>query len=532
VVRLPDLESSGAVDQLGRYTLIGELARGGMGVVYLAIAKGVGGFNKLCVVKELRIEVSDPAFVRMFLDEARLAAQLTHPNIVQTYEVGSELDRHFLVMEFLEGQTLSRFLKRARASNIEIDARAALFAIAESLGGLHAAHEQHGYDGRSLDFVHRDVSPQNIFVTYTGIVKVVDFGIAKTRESTHQTAIGTIKGKVAYMAPEQVTGAPVDRRADVFASGCVLFEALTGQRLWGTRTDNEILALLHGGMVPDLLQMDHDLDPTVLYIIRKATAADPRVRYQTALEMQSAIESLAILQIPSRECARLLGEGMQSLFAKERARVRALVEEQLNRLGDRESAHRVPLLRLSEPPQPTPISHSRANIAFSASGARPADRVRDDLLDATKLEQDALSIGHRAQTFKTKAASDPSGTAASGGDKRLLWVAAGGLLLGFCVLFAGIWSFYSAQRDRDRDRDRGPGVQTPAPVVVAQPLLTPPPVALVPPGSPPSASASMTATTAATTKFNPRFVPIPKTTSTAQVHVGQEPDDTDVPLLK
>lgn len=366
-VAVPTVENLGAVDQLGRYTLIGELARGGMGIVYLAVSQGVGGFNKLCVVKELQIDTPDGTHVRMFLDEARLSAQLSHPNIVQTFEVGSELDRHFLVMEFLDGQTMSRLLRRAKRSEHTELTRLVLYILSEVLAGLHAAHTQRGFDGIPLGVVHRDVSPQNIFVTYDGTVKVVDFGIAKTRAATHRTAFGTVKGKIAYMSPEQVTNTAVTQQADIFSAGCVLFEGLTGGRLWGTRTDDEILELLRTFRVPDPLDVAPGLDPQLAQIVRLATAAHPQNRYPTALAMQAAIDEHPLSRAPAKETARLLSSVLLKLFEREHSRVRTLVEAQLARIADKSTLRDIPLMHFSERLSGTPFSHSES-LSPNAAG--------------------------------------------------------------------------------------------------------------------------------------------------------------------
>src|SRR5689334_3257328 len=190
-------------NSLGKYRLIAELGHGGMAEVYLAVVRGPAGFNKLVVVKQIRPQLAeDPEFLAMFLDEARLAARLSHPNVVQTNEVGQEGERHFLAMEYLDGQPLSRINQRLGPKG-GLPLVMHLRVIADLLGGLHYAHELSDYDGTPLGVVHRDVTPHNIFITYDGVVKVVDFGIAKARDALTLTKVGIIKGKIAYMAPEQ-----------------------------------------------------------------------------------------------------------------------------------------------------------------------------------------------------------------------------------------------------------------------------------------------------------------------------------------
>ncbi|HVH41967.1 MAG TPA: serine/threonine-protein kinase, partial [Labilithrix sp.] len=215
----------------GKYRLFARLGSGGMADVYLAVAHGAMNVNRLVVVKRLRDEHTNESNSReMFLNEARLAARLNHPNVIQTFEAGSEAGSFFLAMEYVDGQPLSRVLTSLKRQGEVLEPRLAARVCSDALNGLHYAHELTDFDGSALEIVHRDVSPQNIMLTYEGTVKLVDFGIAKAAGSS-QTAHGVFKGKVAFMAPEQVRGENVDRRADLFAAGIVLWEAVTGKHL-------------------------------------------------------------------------------------------------------------------------------------------------------------------------------------------------------------------------------------------------------------------------------------------------------------
>src|SRR6185437_1077783 len=198
--------SAGGANTLGKYRLIAELGHGGMAEVYLAVVRGPAGFNKLVVIKQIRPQLAeDPEFLGMFLDEARLAARLSHPNVVQTNEVGQEGNRYFIAMEYLEGQPLNRILHRLQKSG-GLPLGLHIKILSDVLAGLHHAHELADYDGTALEVVHRDVTPHNVFVTYEGQVKVVDFGIAKAAGRAGETRHGVIKGKAPYMAPEQAAG--------------------------------------------------------------------------------------------------------------------------------------------------------------------------------------------------------------------------------------------------------------------------------------------------------------------------------------
>src|SRR5262245_45560386 len=205
------------VSTIGKYQLIANLGHGGMADVYLSVVHGPVGFNKLTVIKRLRPSLAEEQeFLAMFLDEARLAARLNHPNVVQTNEVAEIEGQYYIAMEYLDGQPLNRILTRAQKAGT-LPRELLIRVVADCLAGLHYAHELADYDGSPLGVVHRDASPHNIFVTYDGQTKVVDFGIAKAATRSAETRGGVLKGKVAYMAPEQARSGEVDRRSDVFA---------------------------------------------------------------------------------------------------------------------------------------------------------------------------------------------------------------------------------------------------------------------------------------------------------------------------
>jgi eukaryotic-like serine/threonine-protein kinase len=240
-----------STQRIGKYQLVAELARGGMGIIYIAIAQGPGRFNKLLVVKELREDLfADEKYLAMFLEEARLAARLSHPNIVQTNEVGEDNGRHYMVMDYLDGISLNRLVRK---KEVRFTLGQKLRVVSQTLAGLHYAHTLENFDGSKGGVVHRDATPQNIFLTVDGQVKIVDFGVAKGADSDMETRAGTMKGKPTYMSPEQVKG-DVDARADVFSLGVVLWELLAGTRMWGKRSEVETLGSLLEGKVPKTLR--------------------------------------------------------------------------------------------------------------------------------------------------------------------------------------------------------------------------------------------------------------------------------------
>jgi serine/threonine protein kinase len=277
-----------------RYTLLHRLATGGMGELLLAKASGAGGVQKLVAIKRIRPEyASDPTFVSMFLNEARLAATLDHPNVVRTYDLVDDAGAFFMVMEYLHGEPLGRLLNALGTTRERVPLGHVVTIALGIAAGLHCAHERRGVDGRPLDIVHRDLSPGNVFITYEGGVKLLDFGIAKATSRTSITLGPTRKGKVSYMSPEQCVGAEVDRRSDVFALGVVLWELCTGRRLF--RGDNEFAIMNQITTVDAPSPIEHapDLPPALAEIILAALRRDRDARLQTAMELHEAIEAFA-----------------------------------------------------------------------------------------------------------------------------------------------------------------------------------------------------------------------------------------------
>ncbi len=360
---------------LGKYHPIAELGRGGMATVYLAASRGPRGFTKLVVIKELKDDLAyDPEFSGMFVDEARLAARLSHPNIVQTNEVVEEEGHFYIVMEWLEGQALSAV--RTRLSRLgQLTREHQLRVLVDMLEGLHHAHELRDYDGTPLHVVHRDVSPHNVFVTYNGAVKLVDFGIAKTADSSSQTRTGVIKGKVAYMAPEQAFGEKVDRRADVFSAGVILWEALTGRRMWKGMPEAAIIHRLSTGDLPRVTDGGAPPAPGNLQaVVERALAKRPEDRYPTALAMKQDLEAyLAALR--ERPTARAFGGMVAQAFSEERARIAALVEEQMRpqRTTRPDELPRVasPGVASVPPPAPEPGTGSASGALAVGATVRP-----------------------------------------------------------------------------------------------------------------------------------------------------------------
>lgn len=316
---------------VGKYRILAELGRGGMATVFLAVIRGPNGIGKLVVLKALLPELaSDPEALAMFLDEARLATQLNHSNVVQTYEVGTEGDRHVIVMEYLEGQPLSAVLQHATAAGTPLRPEHYLHVLLGVLEGLHYAHELRGLDGESLALVHRDVSPQNTFICYDGQVKVLDFGIAKVANSKTDTATGLLKGKISYMAPEQMAGADLDRRADVFAVGCMLWGMAAGSKLWKDTPNVKIFRRVMNGEIPSPKTANPACDDELERIVMKALAHDPEQRYATALELHDELQRYA--QRFPKVRGKDVGSFVASLFREQQTGLKATLEKRLSAL--------------------------------------------------------------------------------------------------------------------------------------------------------------------------------------------------------
>ncbi len=355
--------------RFGKFRPLAVLGRGGMANVYLAVSSGPGGFNKLVVVKELKPELADePEFRTMFLDEARLAARLLHPNVVQTYEVIDAPDLHAFVMEYLDGQPMNRVRTRLQQMGRELALGAQLRIICELLAGLHYAHELKDYDGTPLNIVHRDVSPHNVFISYDGSVKVVDFGIAKASDSSAQTQVGVIKGKLSYMAPEQALGQTIDRRADLFAVGLILWEAATGQRIWKGMQDAVILNLLSTGAIPRIDAIEPDVPSELIAVCQRALAQTADDRYATAADFLADLERV-MRAMPACPGTRELGVLLTQSFEEERSKIRTVIEEQMRsaKTAPTGEFHAPLLAQLAPATAPTPSHSQVSNVASMPS---------------------------------------------------------------------------------------------------------------------------------------------------------------------
>ena len=280
--------------QLGRYELLRPIAKGGMATVYLGRVSGEGGFERLVAIKLMHPHIADDQeFVSMFLDEARLAARIRHPNVVSTIDVDRSSDGLFLVMELVEGHALHAIIRHLALARQSMPLDVGIRIIVDLLEGLHAAHELQDADGTPLNLVHRDVSPQNVLVGENGVSRITDFGVALASSRLSTTQGSGIKGKISYLSPEQVTGVGVDRRSEVFAAGIVLWELLTTRRLFRGDNEGQTVAMLLSGAKKPPQELVPSLPKEVGDVCMKALSKAPADRFPTAIAMADALEQAA-----------------------------------------------------------------------------------------------------------------------------------------------------------------------------------------------------------------------------------------------
>lgn len=309
----------------GTYRILSPIAVGGMAEVCLATRSSLAGFEKTVVIKRILPRLADDErFVGMFLDEARIAARLNHANVIQVFELGQIDGRYFIAMEYLDGESLGAVLATCLTRHVPLPSDLAAGIVMQAAEGLHHAHTRCAADGSSLHIIHRDVSPQNVIVLYEGGVKVVDFGVAKASTSQTKTRTGMTKGKAAYMAPEQIRGEPMDGRADVFSLGIVLWECLTGRRLFRGGNDVQVMVGISEHDAPSVQSVNPDVPSRLDRITRRALEREPALRYPDAATMRHDLASY-LREVGAEADTAAIGRFMQRLFADRIERKRTLL---------------------------------------------------------------------------------------------------------------------------------------------------------------------------------------------------------------
>ncbi len=416
------LTKEGTPRALGRFELVAELASGGMATVFLGRLGGAGGFQRFVAIKRLHSHLAnDSEFVDMFLDEARLAARLHHPNVVPILEIGQSELGYYLVMEYVEGETLARLLNLSHQAGAPVPTNVTVRIFLDVLEGLHAAHELVGDDGAPLDIVHRDVSPQNVLVGVEGAAKITDFGVAHAADRLAHTRTGQLKGKFSYMAPEQALGTNVDRRADVFAVGTCLWEALACRRLFKGDNEADTLEKVLRGPIPRLRSIQRNLHPAIEAVVAKALERDPNARFASCAAFAEALERAAIqagVLGTQRDVMTHVQRVLGPLLSQQREAVRAWIAgmEREGRNSHPDGADRGPTTRV-DVPRGTPSSRRP-----SGASVPPSSSMRNN--DAATVGPKArpllasMSEGTPEPANETRPSADSSASVAVGAMER------------------------------------------------------------------------------------------------------------------
>ncbi len=422
-----------------------------MAELFVARVRGMPGVEKIVVLKKILPQLaSDHDFIKMFLDEARIASSLQHPNIVQMYDIGVVDGAYFISMEYLHGEDVRTLIKTLGSQHVQLPLEHALNVIIGAASGLHYAHDKQGFDGKPLGIVHRDVTPQNIFITYDGGVKLVDFGIAKASNRAQETRYGTLKGKIPYMSPEQAKSEPLDRRSDVFALGIMLYELTTRTRLFKGDSEFAILKQIVEGDVTPPSALQPDYPPELERIVLKALTKDRKQRYQSAEELQDDLETFARdrrLAISPIALARF----MERVFGK---KIEAWREAQAG--GKSLAAH------LAEGEDVT-VAESGVSKRRPGSGSRPGGGSADADGDGDGGEiddDDLIQVNAQAELESTPSAHGQVTPPGGEGGDRLPWKKPGrpvllGITVGVVVVAAAVGLFVWARSGKTHDRSAG-----------------------------------------------------------------------------
>lgn len=368
------------LERSSRYLLSTPIAEGGMASVHLGRLVAEEGFARTVAVKRLHATYArDPHFVRMFLDEARIAARIQHPNIVDTLDVVARDGELFVVMDYIHGESLAALLATCSQRGKQLTPSLAAGIVGGVLRGLHAAHEATNERGEKLELIHRDVSPQNVFVGTDGFARVIDFGVAKALGRMQSTRDGEVKGKLSYMAPEQMMAQPIDRRADIFAAGIVLWEALTGKRLFYADDSVATMGKVMSGTVEPPSAHSPDVHPGLDAVVLRALARDRDQRFQTALDMAAALDATIAPAAPHE-----IGELVQSLaadvLAKRAELIRSLEDSTIPEIPNapaqpRPSRPEIPVTTIAPPARRVPTWALASGAALLVAVAFGAGRV-------------------------------------------------------------------------------------------------------------------------------------------------------------
>lgn len=522
---------------VGRYALYGKLATGGMATVHFGRLLGPVGFSRTVAIKRLHPQYAkDPEFVAMFLDEARLAARIQHPNVVATLDVVALEEELLLVMDYIRGEAFSRLLRGARKKGIEPPMSFIAAILSGMLHGLHSAHEVTDERGQPLRVVHRDVSPQNVLVGVDGVPRLLDFGVAKAGARVQVTKDGQVKGKLSYMSPEQLTSQPVDRRSDLFAAGVVLWEALTGKRLFLADDTQEIIRRIVDLPVPAPSLLNPAVPPALDKIVERALEKNPDARYSTAREFAVALEHAVTFMSP-----REVGEWVEEIAGD-------VLELREQALAELESYSSVTELSPPTGEQGIDLNLLVRNTAAAARAQsmgppRPpprksrlpvpqpsADDMPTTVLDSP-MTQPALRLAVSVPPVELAGELDGDPFRRNRGRKKYAWLLAGAAVAASLV----VWLFVggSPSQASEATPAASPPITLPASKVVGSEV----PVAVSPaansvattatPALPPNNTADTAKSEARARWRAPRYVPAPKPASPAENPACKQPFTVD-----
>jgi serine/threonine-protein kinase len=472
--------------RVGRYEALRPIASGGMATVYLGRAEGARGFERQVAIKAMHPHLAeDPEFVTMFLDEARMAANIRHPNVVPTLDVAEEDGQLFLIMEYIEGFSLHAMKRALKKQNASVPLPIALRIALDMLAGLHAAHELTSSDGAPMKLVHRDVSPQNVLVGVDGVSRIMDFGIARAEIRITATQGAQVKGKTSYMAPEQIRAQPIDRRCDVYAAGIVAWELITGERLFRADNEGSLVQMVLEGATRTPSEINPAVTPEIDAACMRALTLWPAERWQTAAEFAEALELAAEKSHLAIATSRAVGAFVKAL-------------------------------------PPAPIRSAESSLTPSISGARPALRSSSSVSHVSVVSQvSGVSQARRDPVTGTDARSALSGEnpgvpgavepARGGGGRRMILAAAAASL----ITGGAVWAL-----------TRGGSTPDAAPGGAAMPSVSSPVASAsvdAPAPPPPIAIASATPSSAPSSRPGPSK---PATTPTRPTRAGGKPAST------
>jgi serine/threonine-protein kinase len=493
--------------KLDRYELLCPLAQGGMASIWLARLQGKHGFEKLVAIKTILPHfAADARFRQMFLDEARIASRIEHANVAQILDLGEQHDILYLVMEWVEGDALSKLSRAVEKDGQLVPLGILLRILADTCAGLHAAHELCDAMGHPLSVVHRDVSPQNILVNTRGVVKVIDFGVAKARDRhAEETSSGILKGKIQYMAPEQATGKAVDRRADVWAIGAILYRMLSGRAPFEAENQLATLHLLTSGMSPPPLPPN--VPKPVAAVVRRALTHDVQGRYATAAELQVALDAAM------RATQNVTRASDVAAYVGERLAPRALARKEALALAMKSAAERSRVAK---------VLQTNTEVASGVQRPGPADETLSAQLDAENIEIPTMLLTREASapqgegsigTLASASIDAVDGSRAHRLSKRKVAMAFGVASVGFAATWFAIRPYPTIEAT---SAAQAPAIESPS--VPPEPVLVPPsgssPALAV--AEPAASQPASQASPSPTTKRAPRpVVTRPKTDGTA-----------------